>query len=74
MGVVCFRVIAPDETINSRLVERINAAGETYLMQTKLRGRPVMRLGLGNLLTTEEHLRNVWRIIQAAADDALKDS
>ena len=74
MGVVCFRVIAPDETINGRLVERINAAGETYLMQTKLRGRPVMRMGLGNLLTTEEHLRNVWRIITAAADDALKGS
>lgn len=67
MGVVCFRFIAADEGINGRLVERINAAGETYLMQTKLRGRAVMRLGLGNLLTTEAHLRRVWQIIQDAA-------
>jgi aromatic-L-amino-acid decarboxylase len=67
MGVVCFRFIAADETINGRLVEKINAAGETYLMQTKLRGRPVMRMGLGNLLTTENHLRRVWEIIKAAA-------
>jgi hypothetical protein len=37
-------------------------------MQTKLRGRGVMRLGLGNLLTTEEHLKNVWNIIGAAVD------
>jgi hypothetical protein len=31
-----------------------------------LRGRIVMRLGLGNILTTEEHVRRVWEIIQAA--------
>jgi hypothetical protein len=37
-------------------------------MQTKLRGRVVMRLGLGNILTTEEHLRQVWRLIREAID------
>jgi hypothetical protein len=36
------------------------------LTQTKLRGRVVMRLGLGNVLTTEEHLRRVWEIIHEA--------
>ena len=74
MGVVCFRFKAGDDTasdrLNAQLVEKINAAGETYLMQTKLRGRAVMRLGLGNLLTTEEHLRRVWEIIRAAAAEA----
>jgi len=71
MGVVCFRAKAADnaasDRLNSRLVETINAGGETYLMQTKLRGRAVMRVGLGNLLTTEAHLRRVWSIIQDAA-------
>ncbi|MDQ3313372.1 MAG: pyridoxal-dependent decarboxylase, partial [Verrucomicrobiota bacterium] len=74
MGVVCFRAISTDDAasdrLNSRLVETINAAGKTYLMQTKLRGRAVMRLGLGNILTTEEHLRTVWRLIRNAADSA----
>ncbi len=69
MGVVCFRLLADDaataDALNSRMVESINAGGETYLMQTKLRGRAVMRLGLGNLLTTEEHLGRIWRILQA---------
>jgi aromatic-L-amino-acid decarboxylase len=73
MGVVCFRIKAPDDAtadrLNSRAVETINARGETYLMQTKLRGRAVMRLGLGNLLTTEEHLRRVWEIIRATAEE-----
>jgi aromatic-L-amino-acid decarboxylase len=70
MGVVCFRHKSADaaesDRTNSRIVESINAGGETYLMQTKLRGRTVMRLGLGNLLTTEEHVRRVWEIIRAA--------
>ncbi len=72
MGVVCFRLRKSDEAgsdrVNQRIVETINAAGETYLMQTKLRGRTVMRVGLGNILTTEEHLRRVWEIICATAD------
>ncbi|MDQ3118496.1 MAG: pyridoxal-dependent decarboxylase [Verrucomicrobiota bacterium] len=74
MGVVCFRLRAADDAsadrLNARLVENINAGGQTYLMQTKLRGRAVMRLGLGNILTTEEHLRNVWQLIRTAVDSA----
>ena len=70
MGVVCFRLMDPDSKVadkkNSETVAKINASGRAYLTQTKLRGRVVMRLGLGNLLTTEEHLRRVWEIIRAA--------
>ena len=56
----------PADQKNSETVAKINASGSAYLTQTKLRGRVVMRLGLGNLLTTEEHLRRVWEIIRAA--------
>ena len=70
MGVVCFRLKQPNDADsdrhNSRIVETVNATGEAYLMQTKLRGRIVMRLGLGNLLTTEAHLQRVWEIIREA--------
>jgi aromatic-L-amino-acid decarboxylase len=73
MGVVCFRYKAGDDdekldTINSRIVERINASGRAYLTQTKLHGRTVMRIGLGNVLTTERHLRNVWELIQQTVE------
>lgn len=72
MGVVCFRLIAGDavkiDNLNVTMVERINASGRGYITQTKLRGRTVMRIGLGNLLTTEQHLRNVWELIQNTAE------
>jgi len=72
MGVVCFRFIAADagklDNLNMTMVERINGSGRVYITQTKLRGRTVMRIGLGNILTTEEHLRNVWELIQKTAE------
>lgn len=68
MPVVCFRFIgAPEkemDKLNSEIVERINASGRAYLTQTRLRGRTVMRIGLGNVLTTEEHLRKAWEMIR----------
>ena len=73
MGVVCFRFIDADEKnldqLNSDIVERINASGRAYLTQTKLRGRTVMRIGFGNVLTTEEHLRKAWELIRNTAAD-----
>ena len=57
------------DTINSKIVEQINASGRAYLTQTKLRGRTVMRIGLGNALTTEQHLRNVWELIRQTTDE-----
>src|SRR5256885_11112049 len=57
------------DKLNSQIVERINASGRAYLTETKLRGRTVMRIGLGNVLTTEQHLRNVWELIQKTAND-----
>ena len=78
MPVICFRFIgsqkakidnAKIDISNSEIVERINASGRAYLTQTKLRGHTVMRIGLGNVLTTEEHLRKGWELVQKTADD-----
>ena len=79
MGVVCFRWVGSArrgvptneeqlDKLNSELVERINASGRAYLTQTTLRGRTVMRIGFGNVLTTEEHLREAWQLIRETAD------
>lgn len=71
LGIVCFRFVSGDDNeldkLNSEIVEQINASGRAYLTQTKLRGQTVMRIGLGNVLTTEDHLRKAWEIIQEIA-------
>src|SRR5207244_2982001 len=71
LPVVCFRFVGGDkgkiDISNSEIVERINASGRAYLTQTKLRGQTVMRIGLGNVLTTEDHLRKAWKIIRETA-------
>ena len=76
MGVICFRFIASDpaesDRLNSAIVEKVNTSGRAYLNQTKLNGRTVLRVGLGNVLTTEKHLRNVWELIQEAADQVTR--
>src|SRR6266699_1374093 len=73
LPVVCFRFVGGDkgkiDILNSEIVGRINASGRAYLTQTKLRGQTVMRIGLGNVLTTEQHLRNLWELIQKTADE-----
>jgi aromatic-L-amino-acid decarboxylase len=67
MGVVCFRAKDEIDAFNSRIVESVNRSGRAYLNQTKLRGQTVIRLGLGNILTTEKHLRDAWELIQETA-------
>ncbi len=76
MPVVCFRFTAAGkgniDQINSEIVERINASGRAYLTQTKLNGRTAMRIGLGNILTTGEHVRKMWELIGKTADSIVR--
>lgn len=52
--------------VNNRLlIERLNATGKVFLTRTVLRGQTSLRLGLGNVLTTEQHLRDCWELIQS---------
>jgi aromatic-L-amino-acid/L-tryptophan decarboxylase len=64
----------PLDRINSNIVERINTSGRAYLTQTKLRGQTVMRIGLGNILTTEEHLRKAWELIGETANQVHREN
>jgi len=74
MGVICFRFVAgigdagPEiDALNSKIVEEVNASGKAYLTQTKLHGRTIIRIGLGNVLTTERHLAEAWALIRKTA-------
>jgi len=48
---------------NEAIVERANASGEIFLSHTKLDGRYVLRLAIGNARTTERDVRRAWEVL-----------
>ena len=72
-SVVCFRwrVGKSDEDqdrLNKRLLDEINDQGPFFLSGTVLRDRFTLRVAIGNLRTTREHLARVWEVVRTAAD------
>src|SRR5262252_5671364 len=72
-SLVCFR-FAPEgvgeterDEINQSIMHAVNAGGEAYLSHTKLNGRIVLRFAIGNIRTTEAHVRRAWELLNAEA-------
>jgi aromatic-L-amino-acid/L-tryptophan decarboxylase len=61
---VCFRYKGTDEE-NVAILERVNASGKFYISQTKLLGKTVLRVAIGNLGTTWDDVRACWEMIHA---------
>jgi aromatic-L-amino-acid decarboxylase len=49
---------------NEAILERVNASGEIFLSQTKLDGRYVLRLAIGNARTQEDDVRRAWEVLR----------
>jgi aromatic-L-amino-acid decarboxylase len=71
---VCFRYrpagLSDEEadSMNERILRSVNASGDAYLSHTRLHDRFTLRLAVGNLRTTESHVRRAWELLQTAAD------
>ena len=65
-SLVCFRREGPDE-LNEELLARLNATGEVFLSHTKLAGRLVLRLAIGNARSTEDDVRLAWELLRREA-------
>ncbi len=78
---ICFRVKPHDlttgnddidvetylNTLNEATLNAVNATGEVYMSHTKLNGRYTIRIAVGNIRTTEEHVRRAVALIKAHA-------
>lgn len=55
---------------NERVMAAVNATGRAFLSHTRVRGRLGLRLAVGNLRTTADHVRAAWDLLRqtAAAD------
>jgi aromatic-L-amino-acid decarboxylase len=74
-ALVCFRARQgfeneSDETsekrldaLNEAIMHGVNATGKALLSHTKLDDKLVLRLSIGNIRTTEEHVRHVWELL-----------
>jgi aromatic-L-amino-acid decarboxylase len=78
-SVVCFRArprgmsTASVElnALNERLLDAVNATGEVFLSHTRLQGMFVLRLAVGHLRTTEEHVRRAWTLVRETLEREL---
>jgi aromatic-L-amino-acid decarboxylase len=72
LSVVCFRARFPgsspeeEDRRNAEMMETVNATGDAYLSHTRLKGRTVLRLAVGNLRTEERHVRRAFELLQKA--------
>jgi aromatic-L-amino-acid decarboxylase len=62
-SVVCFRRDGSDDE-NEDLLARANATGELFISHTRLDGRYVLRLAIGNERTTEADVRRAWDVLK----------
>jgi aromatic-L-amino-acid decarboxylase len=73
-SLVCFRLaprgVAGDSAdgMNQRILDRVNASGEAFLTHTRLNGRLTLRLAVGNIKTTEEHVGRAWALLRRAGE------
>ena len=75
LSLVCFRACpdhdAPDEAarnarwnvLNEAIMHGVNATGKALLSHTKLNDKLTLRLSIGNIRTTEKHVRQVWELL-----------
>jgi len=66
-SLVCFRAHpksvlseADLDALNERLMNEVNRRGKVYLSHTKLAGKLTLRLAIGNIRTTREHVKLAW--------------
>lgn len=76
-GLVCFRYNPRkkdgDETdrMNAALLARVNASHRVHLTHTRLGGRYVIRVVVGQRQTERQHVEEVWSLVQQAVRDGL---
>lgn len=72
---VCFRACPPLEgetegaraarldSLNERMMNAVNATGEAFLSHTRLNDVLTLRLAVGNIRTTEAHVKRAWELL-----------
>jgi len=57
--------------LNEKIMNHINATGGAYLSHAKLHDKFTLRLSIGNIRTSERHVRKVWELLREAAESCV---
>jgi aromatic-L-amino-acid decarboxylase len=55
------------QRLNRSLLEAVNRTGQLFLSNTVLHDKFVLRLAIGNLRTTQQHIEKAWDLIRSKA-------
>lgn len=55
------------DELNEAVVDAVNATGQAFFSHTKLNGRYTIRMAIGNIRTTESHVRRAWELVHEHA-------
>jgi aromatic-L-amino-acid decarboxylase len=51
------------DALNEAIMNAVNASGKAFFSHTKLNDKLVLRLSIGNIRTTEQHIRQIWELL-----------
>ncbi|HEV2799095.1 MAG TPA: aminotransferase class I/II-fold pyridoxal phosphate-dependent enzyme [Pyrinomonadaceae bacterium] len=84
LSVVCFRArpaarqsetheerAARLDALNERLMHAVNATGALFISHTRLRNQFTLRFAVGNIRTTERHVRRAWELLNETLHQTL---
>ncbi len=69
---VCFRFNPKGKSLsendlanlNEKIMNSVNESGKIYISHTKLKSKHSLRFAVGNIRTTEDHVKNAWDLIK----------
>jgi aromatic-L-amino-acid decarboxylase len=53
------------DIFNAKLLDAVNATGDVFLSHTRLNGRFVIRLAIGNVRTRDQHVQRAWDLLKS---------
>jgi aromatic-L-amino-acid decarboxylase len=69
LNLVCIRHRGGDERTGT-IMERVNSTGRAFVTHTRLDGRLVIRVSIGQTWTERRHVAGLWEMLQAVAREA----
>lgn len=68
LSLICFRVASQDvdqsDNLTEKLVQIVNDDGYTYLTRTIVKGRPAIRIQIGQTQVTWQDVQDAWEHIK----------